>query len=212
MAALGEILKQLTHSKENGNVIGIWVNKVVCLYVVEDIIDVEIMNDKLVVLKKIDPQNFYLSLTHLYVSEIEKVISFQRTYSQHLMSCMQESSQDTLIKIKRHEQLISSDDLKMILVRNIHSGSRVSIVMQNNEVIGSCYVLDLNPIEETVSLARNISAEEVEEIPIGHIKQIEFEFHNDHKGFSSRVFKMNREDSFTVESNNGNSRRAVSNR
>ena len=187
------IYDELVYSKENGNVVGIWSNlfkNVVCLTAVEDIIDVEISDDKLIILKKIDLQGIFLNNNRIYLSEIDKVISFAALYNEHLMQCLQESSEDAHIKIRQRQQFITVDDLKLVFIRNINSGNKISISLINGET-RSCYVTDFNPHAETVILSCELNNENPEEICIKDIGEIEFEFHYDYKGFSSKTFRIN---------------------
>lgn len=188
------IIKELLHSKENGNVVGIWggaFNQIVCLTAVEDIIDVEIANDKLIILKKLDLQGIYLNNNMINLSEIEKVISFNASYNEYLMSCLQDYPEDQHIKIRQREQMITMDDLKMIVIRNINSGNKIKIKRAGEGSQKSCYVIDFNPNTEAVILSCELNDARQEEILIRDIEEIEFEFHYDYKGFSSRTFRIN---------------------
>lgn len=189
------ILKELIHSKENGNVLGIWSSvfkNVVCLTAVDDIIDVEISDDKLVLLKKIDLQGVCLNNNRIYLSEIRKVISFNAAYNEYLIHNLQEPPGDSGIKIRQREQAITSDDLKLIIIRNIHSGNRIWVRQVTGEA-KSCYIADFNPYTEMVILSGELNSADPEEIHLNEIDEIEFEFYYDYKSLSSRVFKITRE-------------------
>lgn len=186
------ILTELIRSKENGNILGIWSNvfrNIVCLTAVDDIIDVEIADDKLVLLKRIDLQGVCLNNNRIYLSEINKIISFNATYNEYLKQNLYNSSDDSTIKIRQREQLITTDDLKLIVIRNINSGNKIWVRQASGEA-RSCYIADFNPYTETVMLSCELSSEESDEIHLREIEEIEFEFHYDYKSFSSRVFRI----------------------
>lgn len=77
-----EILKELVHSKENGNVIGITAlsfGPTLLMTAVEDIIDVK--NDKIVVLKEYDLLGLRLPESELLLSEIVRVHPLRTKYN-----------------------------------------------------------------------------------------------------------------------------------
>lgn len=191
------ILNELMLSKENGNVVGIWTSavgksstKVVCLTAVEDVIDIEIMNDKLIILKKLDLQGIYLTDNEIYLSEIERVVTFNTSYNEHLMWYLQQPIDDPTVKIRLREQSVTIDDLKIILIRNLNSGNKIQIKKTNEIEVSRYYLSDFNSHTDTVVVSDKINNDSYQEISIKDIDSIEFEFHYDYKGFSTKIFTV----------------------
>lgn len=191
-----KILQELLLSKENGNVVGIWAaslakisHKVVCLTAVENIIDVEITEDKLIILKKIDLQGVYLNNNEIYLSEVEKIITFTASYNDHLLSYLQQAPVNPMVKIRKRQQVITHEDLKMILIRNLNSGNKINIRKTDEQTAQPYYIRDFNPYVNVALVASMIDSEPDRYINVNEIAEIEFEFSYDYKGFSSRIFK-----------------------
>ena len=189
------ILSELKHSMKNGNVVGIWSGLYkhrVFLTAVEHIIDAEIINDKLIILKSIDLQGIARHDNRIYLSEIEKLIPFNTKYDEHLIVSDDTFSDDSYVKIIQNEQIITPDDLKILLIRNINSGIRISLKF-NNGSVKDCYIKNYLPQHEAVILSCTLESDTADEeisVPIRKIREVEFEFYCIHKGFSSKKFKI----------------------
>lgn len=78
------ILEQLTASRENGNVIGVWAASLgegLFMCAVENIIDDDVEHDKLIILKEKDLNGVPLQAHVLFLQEIEKVFPFKTIYN-----------------------------------------------------------------------------------------------------------------------------------
>lgn len=195
------LLHKLNRSKENGSVIAIWAKAalpfrdIVLLTAVENIIDVEIVNDKLIILKKTDLRGIPITRNQIYLKEIEKVISFTASYNEHfLLLAKDKTPAGQGFLIKQREQLITLDDLKIILVMNINSGTRISIKISNEDSVEDsvkvCYLLDISPDGEELILSCNLNGDSPEQLSIGKIESLEFEFNFYYRAFSSKIFKI----------------------
>ena len=81
------ILSELSSSRENGNVIGIWAPSLgtgLYMCAVESILDDEVEHDKVIILKEKDLNGVPLQAHVLFLQEIEKVFPFKTIYTDSL--------------------------------------------------------------------------------------------------------------------------------
>lgn len=81
------ILAELNHSRENGNVIGIWASSLgpgLHMCAVENIMDDDVEHDKVIILKDNDLNGVPLQAHVLFLQEIEKVYPMKTVYDEHV--------------------------------------------------------------------------------------------------------------------------------
>lgn len=80
------ILMELHHSRENGNVIGIWATSLgpgLHMCAVENIMDDDVEHDKVIILKDNDFNGVPLQAHVLFLQEIERVYPMKTVYGEH---------------------------------------------------------------------------------------------------------------------------------
>lgn len=188
------ILEHLIQSKETGNVVAIWSNRFtrgLCLTAIEDIQPVEITGDQIITLKKYDLQGGPISNRRISLSEIKEVACFNAIYNEHLLlSIPDDYIDDSTIKIRKWEQSITIDDLKIIFIRNINSGRKIKIRERTTEEVRSCYLREYHLPKEVMLFSPDLNGTDLEEIALSSIEEIEFEFYFYYKGISSIIFKV----------------------
>gem|GEM_PF-3583374 len=197
-----KILKALTHSKSTGNVLAICAEpfgKSMCLTAIEDIQNIpgEHTHDKLVILKKYDLQGSFIDEHELCLSEIRKVRPFKRKYDNKFSlfyhSEIETAGEDQVIRIRKLEQSVSFHELRIILIKIINSGYRITVNLKDgmNAVRESCYVRDfVDAHYDTMVVSCGIRDEETKQIPLNSIGSILFESFFYYKGFASKVFRV----------------------
>jgi hypothetical protein len=196
-----KILKALTHSKSTGNVLAICAEpfgKFMCLTAIEDIQNIpgEHTHDKLVILKKYDLQGSFIDDHELCLSEIVKVRPFKRKYDNKLSLFFhsdESSGEGHVIRIRKLEQSVSLHELRIILIKIINSGYRITINRKEeiDQFRQSCYVRDFTDAHyDTMIVSSGIGDDETTPVPLNTIASIIFESFFYYKGFASRVFRV----------------------
>ena len=187
------MLESLNRSMRNGNVVGIYVRSFpVKLYLtaVE-----QIVNNDTVVVKEIDLQGIFHNNNKISIADIDKVHVFNARYEDRLLVSMKKFGQlaehASLIKIRKRERTIEEGDLRMIAIKNIDSGYRIGIFLQN-EFLPRCYIRDYFPPSNEVKISSDIQGTCARCIAVPLITRVDFESFYYYKGLFSKVFHVTR--------------------
>lgn len=193
-----DILKELTLSKENKNVVGVYAepfSESMYLACVDNIIDVDIVNDKIVILKKFDLQGRFIETHQIYFSQILRIRPFKTFFKEDLLMVPFSHSEVHLeaepVKIKQQEQIVTLPELRVILIKNIESGNRVKIKTDpNNHPLDYCYIRGFSDSKfENIVVSRGLEDTDKEVIPIRKIESLEFDHFLYFKGLTSKTFR-----------------------
>jgi len=192
-----EILKALRVSLHQGNVVGIFVKPLdsfMYLTAVEDIFSSAVTDEKIVVLKKLDLHGKLLEQNQLSLAEIYRVRFFYTLYKdglhKTLKSMTREMDHGQFLIIRKRECDIQLHELKIILVKTLDSGHRISISVFNKDTSTEGYIKDFDSKLEKVILTASINDKQIKELSIPSIARIEFESFFQFKGLSSKIFNV----------------------
>lgn len=194
------ILRELIRSKESGNVIAISAEPfghLTYLTAVEDIRDFggDIVEEKVVILKKVDLEGKPIDNNQLFLSDITKIQPFHTKYNERLSTSEPlyiVNNEDSDIKIRCHEQVISFQELKLLLFTIKDSGYRIKIKQFGGKLpYDTCYVKGFAEDEfETIIVSCEVNTEDWKEIPVQTIETVEFESFLRFKGLYSKLFRV----------------------
>lgn len=191
-----EILQELTRSKALGSALGIYAEPLgssMLLALVADIIESDILNDKIILLKQYDTQGRFIETIELYMSEIYRVRPFKTKFNEDLSAHSDIDELDTKkVKIKQQEQVVTQYELQLIIINNIESGNRLKIKKNVNPTpLEFCYIRGFADAKfENFFISCGMNDEVKMVIHVNEIDFIEFDYFFYFKGLSSRIFKV----------------------
>jgi hypothetical protein len=164
------------------------------LTAVEDIFSSAVTEEKIVVLKKLDLHGKLLEQNQLSLAEIQHVRFFHTLYKDGLRKTLKSMTADSdqlqLLRIRKRECDVHLHELKIILLKTLDSGYRISITLLNKSTCTEGYIKDFDSKLEKVIIAANINDKQIKVLSITSIERIEFESFFHFKGLSSKIFNV----------------------